>query len=520
MELSKLNKLSKDKIKYYGHNCFTIESDKTILVIDPWFSSSGAFFGSWFQFPKNHHLSKELQSKINHFDQSFIFITHEHQDHYDAEFLSQVPKNTSIIVPNYRDKSFRDECLTLGCPVIELKDGTNFKLEESFYIRLYSTDVGINHDTAILASLDGVNFFNQNDCKCFDRLHEIDEKIHFYSVQFSGASWHPSNFIFSERKKKIVAGKKVQNKLNNVLSGIQELNPDYYLPAAGPAIFPFLDNSLSYGIDNVFIHQNTLNNFLLNKTSTKNLFLRPGQLISEGSDTPIQPPNANDLKDYRHGLKDVWKSLDVNFDLKKLLNEINLRFKEIIDLEIKQTPILIFNYSEVFDSHDFNNTTKIFIDIANKKVLDTFEYDSPYEEIIADRRYFALMHSGARWQNIYLSLRAKVLRKPDIFTNAINIFLYSDLPNIRDNFIETFKISNERIDVQNKQGDIYEIDRFCPHQGADLCNATIDKDNNLICPRHGWKFSLGNEGRAINSLETINSRKLKLIEKMNPTTEE
>ena len=504
-----MNNLHQDNIKFYGHNCFSIESKDTILVIDPWFSSSGAFFGSWFQYPKNHHLSNELIIKIENFNHSYIFITHEHLDHYDREFLSLIPKNTSIIVPNYIDKSFRDDCMSLGQKVIEVKDGVDFKIEENFYIRLYSTDVGINHDTAILVSYNGINFFNQNDCKCFDRLKEIKEKIHFYSVQFSGASWHPSSFIFSESKKKAISSQKVKNKLNNVLNAIKLLNPDYYLPAAGPAIFPFLETSLSLGRDNVFIHQDKVNTFLKKESLIKNLFLKPGESLSEATNKPILGPDKLELEAYKKNVIDVWGSIDFKFDREQLINEINLRLKEVIDLDISNTPILIFNYSDKFNSFDFTTESKIFIDISNKKLLNKFNYDSPYEEIIADKKYFSLMHSGERWQNIYLSFRAKVLRHPDVFTNFINIFLYSDLTNIRNNFLETFKISTERIDIQNKQGDIYEINRFCPHQGADLCNAEIDSDNNLICPRHGWKFSLNNNGIDIRSGESINSNKIK-----------
>ena len=57
-------------------------------------------------------------------------------------------------------------------------------------------------------------------------------------------------------------------------------------------------------------------------------------------------------------------------------------------------------------------------------------------------------------------------------------------------------------------GKKYSIDRYCPHQGADLCSAQI-KDNKLICPRHGWIFDLDNLGNEKNSIETINAVNIK-----------
>ena len=54
--------------------------------------------------------------------------------------------------------------------------------------------------------------------------------------------------------------------------------------------------------------------------------------------------------------------------------------------------------------------------------------------------YFGLMSDPKfRWQDIYLSLRATVSREPDIFNTFINIFLYSDIDNIRAGINFSFK---------------------------------------------------------------------------------
>ena len=87
--------------------------DGTILITDPWFSKSGAFFGSWFQYPKNHHLQDKINEMINNYENSFIFISHEHQDHYDKSFLYGINKNTTILIPSYRDKTFKKDFKSL-----------------------------------------------------------------------------------------------------------------------------------------------------------------------------------------------------------------------------------------------------------------------------------------------------------------------------------------------------------------------------------------------------------------------
>ena len=194
--------------------------------------------------------------------ESFIFITHEHEDHLDIDFLKSIPSKTKIIIPNYKDKEFKKLIYNYSNKVIECKDSQEYKLNKELKILLKIADIGVNHDAAILIKTDDISFFNQNDCKIFDRLGELDQDIDFYSVQFSGANAHPSTFIFSEKKKVDISLTKVESKLNNVLKAIQTLKPSYFLPAAGPAIFPFLDSELSLGKNNIFVHQDFLNHFL------------------------------------------------------------------------------------------------------------------------------------------------------------------------------------------------------------------------------------------------------------------
>ncbi len=479
--------------KFYGHNCFKFSGIDSILLTDPWFSEKGAFFGSWFQYPKNHHLKEEVLQELKKRSNN-IFISHGHQDHFDLEFLKLVPKTTNIIIPSYRDKSLKTAIENISLRVIELEDKESFIIDKDLKVTLFISEIGINHDAAILIETDKYNFFNQNDCKIFDRLSEINVDIDFYSVQFSGATWHPSNYTYSQKRKEIIAEKKVLNKFQNVLHGIEILNPKFFIPAAGPAIFPFLDASLSLGNRNIFVHQSRLHDFLNDNGFKNTIYLKPGQYFDEKYVSPIPPPNKYEINKYIENLSNPWDEIGIDFDKDSLINEILIRLKEIEEFDIKNSPIIIFN---------INEEEKIFIDLNKKEILDNFNYNKPYQEIFAEKKYFALMHSDFSWQDIYLSLRAKVTRKPDVFSNFSNIFLFSDPYNIKDSFMETLKIKEERIVIKvgNKS---FEINRFCPHQGSDLCNAKVE-GLFLKCPRHGWAFDLSNKGINIESGESIKS---------------
>ena len=83
MELKKRNKnsiyrsrvdIKKNNFQFWGHNCFSVKSKNSALVIDPWFSESGAFYSSWFQYPKNHKFKKNVLELLIQSNKSYIFI--------------------------------------------------------------------------------------------------------------------------------------------------------------------------------------------------------------------------------------------------------------------------------------------------------------------------------------------------------------------------------------------------------------------------------------------------------------
>lgn len=81
------------RITYLGHAGFYVESEATIIIMDPWLSRYGAFDSAWFQFPRNSHM---IDYVLQHFESSpkdkYIYISHEHKDHFDIEFLKMLKK--------------------------------------------------------------------------------------------------------------------------------------------------------------------------------------------------------------------------------------------------------------------------------------------------------------------------------------------------------------------------------------------------------------------------------------------
>ncbi|MAR78385.1 MAG: hypothetical protein CMD43_05550 [Gammaproteobacteria bacterium] len=486
---------------FYGHNCFLTETKTAILVIDPWFSNKGAFFGSWFQYPDNEIYKEAILEKIQN-KKSFIFITHEHQDHYDEETIKEFAHHAKFIIPEYKDHYLENKLKDVGCEIHTISNQEILDISSDLKISAYISDIGVNHDSAILVETNDFTFLNQNDCKIFDVVSNIKIPIDFYSVQFSGASWHPVCYAnYSQEEKANISYEKSQVKLKNVLNTIRAIKPKYFLPAAGPAIFPFLDQSLSLGKENIFTHQDKLHAYLTQHDVDNIIYARPGDEILTNKKTyPINPPTEIELANYREKKFNHWESLKYQFDKQSLINEVKSRLNEIIDITIQGAPLVIFSWGT--DPHD-----KIAINLNDKTIVDDIVQPEEYYQISGDKKYFSLMHSGFRWQDVYLSLRAKVTRVPDNFNNLVNAFIFSDTSNIKKSMLSFIDIPNERIKIMGKDG-YYEIDRYCPHNSGDLCKADVNENNEVVCPRHGWKFSLSNDGKMKSGAYTINAKKI------------
>ena len=74
---------------------------------------------------------------------------------------------------------------------------------------------------------------------------------------------------------KKISNKKTLAKFISIKNAINLIKPKYYLPSAGPAIFPFLDPDLSFGVDNIFVHQPKIK-----KATQRQLFLFKVLLIN------------------------------------------------------------------------------------------------------------------------------------------------------------------------------------------------------------------------------------------------
>src|SRR5881398_1302039 len=114
----------RDDFTFWGHNCFLIETESEALLIDPWLNDRGAFYGSWHQWPPNGHLRETVRQRCAG-KALKIFISHEHQDHFDKASLRVFAEHPdcSVFIPAYRDKFLLDTLESMNLRTTELAEG-------------------------------------------------------------------------------------------------------------------------------------------------------------------------------------------------------------------------------------------------------------------------------------------------------------------------------------------------------------------------------------------------------------
>ena len=118
----------------------------------------------------------------------------------------------------------------------------------------------------------------------------------------------------------------------------------------------------------------------------------------------------------------------------------------------------------------------------NENYIYNFSFESKYAELIFDGKL--------QWEELFLSLKFSAERSPDVHNEPLMIFLkYADIPSfINYQKFYTSTMLDETFELK-RNGEIYEVQRYCPHAFGDLSKGLIDGDD-IYCPLHNWCFSL------------------------------
>jgi len=306
-----------------------------------------------------------------------------------------------------------------------------------------------------------------------------------------------------EKEKKNISQTRNKQKFTNIAESILKLSPKNYIASAGPVCF--LDPEEDYINLNIynFPHSNELFKYLKpyfknNNIKCKLLSPSPGEVIEDKiQNTSL--PSKKDIVNYRKKFFQGRPNLQV--ESKEIISFLNKKLRKIK------------NY---IGSCDFQgplimtlNNINYLIDFDHVKIIITQEFFFPqaYMRIIASDWWFKLMVNNESGQNLCLTMHPRIIRN-NKYCVFQNLFLFSNLDDIKIVFEQTLNFNEQRCIVKLNNGCKFEINQFCPHQGADLKNVKII-NGILTCPRHNISFDLNQKGKALNGINlTLNAKKI------------
>lgn len=513
-----------------GHAGFCVETEQSIIIIDPWLSAHGAFDCSWFQYPKNQFMQAKVQQWLNNSSKdTYIYISHEHQDHFDIDFLESLTnKAFTLILADFDHPVVKNklEARAFHCAeIVVLKDEQPYPLKDAV-LTLFIRDTEMNCDSAILIQSPSGVFFNINDCKIHDRLHAIAHKygsIDVFAAQYSGASWYPTCYQMTDEAYHATCEEKIHSKFEATAIAIETLKPKVYIPSAGPPCFldPLLMD-INFQAINTYPRAHELIAYfnqrlqsLSDKTTWDDVY--PGDMLDvttltwtrdEGSKPLDQDEFESYIKAYAQEKQALFlareqahKKIDVHHVFAGLRQELEDKVSalKLVHLTVS-TPLYwrLSEYPEQMYCIDFSQKTV--------EVVGALRDPTHYVRITAPAwQVNKVLSKEMSWPDFALTLRVNLERVPSVYNTLIHGFLMLDPEKISafcEKLAATYK-NKERIIVES-EGKKYSILRYCPHQGADLSLCQVE-GSSVICPRHQWRFDLNNEGKCLYNETTLSA---------------
>lgn len=276
------------KVTYIGHACILMESAGTRILMDPWLTDP-TYHGTWWHYPPLELGVRDLP-KLD-----YLYVSHEHPDHFDPPTLRQIDKDVHVIIANFKRKRFRERLVALGFKrITEVDFGQDFRCNGSgLTLRLIPPDRAWD-DSAIVVKDGATTVLNVNDCHLdnatLERLGK-EQQLDLAFLTFTGASQYPGCFEFP-------LGSKIQRWQESKESHVEEfvnwarlLRTKRAVPAAGNFALLAPDQLFMNTVNYVNTPQDAVERLRAEAPEIEGLQMNPGDVwTSDGGLARLRPP--------------------------------------------------------------------------------------------------------------------------------------------------------------------------------------------------------------------------------------
>jgi UDP-MurNAc hydroxylase len=503
-------------IEFLGQACTALRCHRTgiEIVSDPWFSGS-AHLDSWHPFPE--WTTEELERLRNRIDgATHIYISHEHEDHFDPQFLRTLSRKT-ILVGNFQNERFRNELRNLA-QIHEIKycrHGETFQLGDSFSVQLFMQQPAFRTDSILLVQTADGCVLNANDCGLNTAvLRRIAQKhqvtLFLFTLNYM-ANGYPISYLFSTDPGFDSRMQAVRDQtLDTFRLAMRTLNPLLSVAFAGPVTFG-----------------DPINEHLNRHPESCNWSAMVAELQQEGPVTwpaPFSTIECHQGKIARSNILD-WEELRARphryseplagpAPSREQILQAAEHFVDRLSGVLRKighrvdTPLILSGVASVdqIESNVADWSLAIDFDRKHIRFLQQPSLSPPYLQILAPAQVlYQLLTFRTNVDDLLLSARGRFRRDPDTFNPVLHDLLRYGVDDLSSLALINWSVRRAKCSASitiDVDGEPRCIPKLCPHEGESLEAAGV-ADGHLVCPRHRWKFDLST-GQCVAGDRTVN----------------
>lgn len=502
---------------YLGHAGLFVETDYGNVLCDPWHGDNLKFFGTWKVYPDNRHLPwDDIIARTD-----VLYVSHVHEDHFDAELLARVRKDVVVVCPPFRFPVLRDKLRGLGFTNVVVtnkfirhnpirpkhaddfseaayRDGIVGALKLQVFVA--ETPNREMEDSSVMIYADGTKLFNLNDSFLDDR--QIDEirltygDVDLFCGQFTGASWYPMAYDYPPDVMRAKCREHADKNRARFLAVAGMLGARQIIPTSGPPLLigPVADRN--YFVDE---SPSALVDAWQAPWPVPVQRKWPGDrfVASKPYDRPNPPPPSKATlvnEAPRYTLPGVVKETDYQRARYTFMVRMNRLLSANRWLGDVIPQLLVLNVGElcsfVFDWKE---------GIVSANPSGYLPHGEPWQRIWMPAQLFAMLvlTDDDDWEKAFISGRCRFSRDPDRYSEwLITVFRNMD----QDRLAAIGQLAS----AGRPAGDTviiggHECQRSCPHMGLPLDRyGVIDQNTGTIaCRGHGWRWRL--DGSPVNN---------------------
>jgi len=523
-------------IELLGHSALAVRHAGKLLLCDPWMSRKGAYNASWFQYPDYLGDLEALTSP------DVVYISHEHLDHYDPEFLDRLDRSIPVLTGRVHKKRLMARLRRLGFKtIVELDNFEAYEVAPGFVVKISTPTFKCPphwFDSCALLELGDHKVLNLNDCNLALPVADLRaEGIDVLLAQATPAIWYPLVYTtYDDAKKKELAAIRRESAISSFVTSAKALLPRLAIPFAGPPCF--FDPELAkffFEPDSMFPSPSIAGDRLAAETDIPGMVLKPGDRLvigERGAPDEFRLEACAEYADFEYERDRGAYYEKHRAEKERIVAEVLAavppaapglfeRFRRHFLPFLKGHPYFVEHIGirllfRITGEHggdwivDFRPATASTPGAPVAKPELVYPADGEpcqYEFEMTSTLLDQVMRDELSWEDAFLSLRFKAHRDPDRYNQHLfTLFKMSDSRALQA--IQKAETADREHDtfVLETGGKCYEVQRYCPHGGSDLSEAEVD-GGQIVCPGHHWRFSLS-DGVCTNAAGRIHVREL------------